>query len=268
MKIKFIFVPLLAVLFYSCSSYDKLLKSEDYNLQMAKANEYYEQGRWFRAGELYSRILPVMKSTKSYEDLFFRYCYTLYNLKDYLTASYQFKTFVETFPQSPKSEEASYMYAVALYKDSPNASLDPTNTIKAREALANFIYSHPASPRLTEALQYAQECTKKLEDKDVNSAKLYYNMGQYKAAKVAYQQLITKFPDSKATDFYQLMAIKSNYYYAQKSDAKKQEERFAQTIDVYNQMKDNFPESSHIKEAEKYYTLANKNINQIRNEHK
>ncbi len=208
-----------------------------------------------------------MRSTKNYEDLFYKYSYTLYHLKDYLTASYQFKSFTEAFPQSEKEEEASYMYAYCLYQDSPNYNLDPTNTIKARDALANFVYTHPNSPRITDALKYAQECLNKLESKNFSSATLYYNMGQFKAAKIAFLQLIIKFPDSKLSDYYQMMAVKSSYFYAKNSDYLKQEERYVETLAVYTQMKDIFPESKHIEEAEKYNKLSEKNIKTLKNEH-
>ena len=59
-------------------------------------------------------------------------------LKDYANAENLFKTFVETFPNSGKAEEADFMRAYCFYKQSPKAELDQTNTTKGNGANAGI----------------------------------------------------------------------------------------------------------------------------------
>ncbi len=262
---KIIITALIALIgFSSCNSFDKLRKSNDVNLRLTKANEYYEQGKWYRAKELYEGLLPIFRGTKNHEELYYRYCYTLYNQKQYLGASYQFRNFIEFFPTSTRAEECEYMYGVCLFKDSRNWSLDPTNTIHARDALNNFALNHPQSPHISVVKTYVDVCTQKLEKRDKSAAELYYHMEEYKASKVTFKNLIEKYPDSKDIDYFQYMIVRSNYLYAKGSLEEKQEERYNETIESYKELKDYFPTSKYLKDAEKIHNIAKSKISKIR----
>lgn len=244
------------------------MASKDVNFKLAKANEYYDQKKYFKANEIYESLMPAFRGTKNYEELYYRYCYAFYYQEDYLSASYQFKNFVENFPKSARADECEFMYATCMYKLSPKFSLDQASTYKAMEALQTYISTHPGSKNLTEANNYIDVCRAKIEKKDANAAKLYFNISQYKAATVAYKSLIQAYPDSKSVDLYQYMVIRSFYEYAKSSVKEKQEERYAEAVSAYNELKEYTPNSPYVKEAEKYYASAQNSIKQLRNEHK
>ncbi|RYG44019.1 MAG: outer membrane protein assembly factor BamD [Chitinophagaceae bacterium] len=268
-KFSFLFITSIILVMGSCkSTHEKVLNSKDVNFKLAKANEYYDQKKYYKASEVYETLLPAFRGTKNYEELYYRYCYAFYYQEDYLSASYQFKNFVENFPKSPRADECEFMYATCLYKMSPKFALDQSNTYKAMEALQTYINSHPGSKNLTEANNYIEICRAKIETKDANAAKLYYDVGSFNSATVAYKSLIQTYPESKNLDLYQLMIIKAFYQYAKSSVHEKQEERYAASIDAYTQLKEYSPSSAHLKEAEKYVSSAKNSINQLRNEHK
>lgn len=259
-------LSLLIALLSACSPYEKVLKSPDVNYKLTKANEYYDKKWYMRANELYRSLLPVMKGTKNYEQLYYRYAYSFYYQKDYLDAAYHFKNFVDFFPRSRDAEECEFMHAVCLYKMSPKATLEQTNTIKAMEALQAFINMHPDSKRLPEANQYIEESRLKLELKEAKAARLYYDIGQYKAASIAYKEVINQYPESPNSDYYQMMVVKSLYLYARQSIESKQEERYGNTATAARELKEAYPSSKFIKDAEHYETLSNNNIKKLRNE--
>lgn len=263
-----LFISLSILPLSSCSTHEQILKSKDVNLKFTKANEYYDQGKWAKAGEVYERLLPVFRGTKNYEELYYRYAYTFYNRKDYLSASYQFKNFTDLFPRSSRADECEFMYATCLFKMSPRYSLDQTNTKKAMEVLQSYINTHPESKNLTLANSYIEICRAKLERKDKEAAQLYFDMGEYKSASVAYKSLIQSFPESVDIEFYQLMIIKSYFNFANSSVRAKQEERYSEALNAYAELKEYHPKSNYIKEAEPLATKAQNAINQIRNDNK
>ena len=268
-RARFIWFASLCLLFLSsCNKYEKLLKSSDVNTKLAKANEYYDKKKYQHANQLYESLMPVMKNTRNYEPLYYRYAYSFYHMKDYLSASYHFKNFVEFFPNSKDAEEAELMYGLSLYKASPDYALDPTQTIQALGALQNFASTHPDSKRLQEVNSYIDGLRNKLETKEAEAAKLYYNIGQYKAASVAYQSVMQNYPDSHRMDEYQYMVMKSLYLYARRSIKEKQEERFVNAINAYQALVQEFPKSTYLPDAQKYYTQADNNLKKLRNEHK
>lgn len=262
-----VFSGLLLVSLSSCNSYEKLLKSDDVNHKLTKANEYFDKKSYYKASNLYESLLQVMKGTKNFEPIYFRYAYSIYYLKDYPSASYHFKNFVDYFPASRDAEEAMYMHVICLYKMSNKVSLDQTSTIKALEAMQSFINVYPESKRLNEANEYMIALRNKLEEKSVSAAKLYFNIGHYKAASVAYKAVMEAYPDSPSLDMYQYMIIRSLYQYAKSSVPSKQEERYANVISEYEILKTGYPQSKYLSEASKYSLQATNQVNKLRNEY-
>jgi outer membrane protein assembly factor BamD len=111
-----------------------------------------------------------------------------------------------------------------------------------------------------DAAKLAQEIidagVKKLETKELKSCQLYYNMGQYKAAAIAFTSLINNYPDSPKAEEYKLMIIKSYYKYATMSIEERREERYAKVVQEVQDFQDRYPESKLLKEAERYLTLS------------
>jgi len=254
------------VLFTSCGGFEKIRKSSDVNYKLTKANEYFDKKDYQHANALYKELMPIMKSTRNYEALFYKYAYTFYYLKDYVEASYYFKNFTEYFPTSKDVEECEYMSAVSLFKYAPKYTLDQTNTIKSLEALQSFVNKYPASSRMTEANKYIDESRLKLEHKQADAAKLYYNINQFKSATVAYKSVLRNYPESPNADQYLFMIMKANFRYAKGSELSKQEERYAMALSTYRELKDTYPKSAYIADADKLYTEADNNVKKLRNE--
>ena len=263
-----LYLSIVLVLLSSCSGFEKIRKSSDVNYKLTKANEFFDKKEYQHANELYKELMPVMKSTRNYEALFYKYSYTFYYLKDYVEASYYFKNFTEYFPASKNAEECEFMSAVCLYKYAPKYTLDQTNTVKALEAMQSYVNKYPKSTRLADANKYVDDSRKKLELKQADAAKLYYNISQFKAATVAYKSVLRNYPESPNADLYQYMIVKSMCKYARISIPEKQEERYANAISAYKDLKETYPQSTYIADADKLYIEANNNIKKIRDEHK
>jgi outer membrane protein assembly factor BamD len=250
----------------SCASkLSKTLKSTDSEYKLKVAESYFAQKKYNNAQVLFEDLFPVFKGTAKFEDLYYKYAYSAYHLGDYTNAENLFKTFSETFPNSGKAEEADFMRALCFYKQSPKAALDQTNTTKAMGQMQAFINTHPTSSRLAEATAIIDESRAKLEVKDYKSAELYYNLGFYRAAAIAFSALIDNYPDSDKADEYKLMVIKSYYLYANNSIEERQLERYDKVVNECADFIDRFPESKLLKSVESYRTESLNNI-KVRNE--
>ncbi|WP_297815956.1 outer membrane protein assembly factor BamD [Segetibacter sp.] len=263
---KYAYVLFLIIIFSSCSNkLSKTLKSTDNEYKLKMAENYYAQKKYNNAQLLFEDLFPVFKGTARFEDLYYKYAYSAYYLKDYVTSENLFKTFVETFPNSTKAEEADFMRAFCYHKQSPKAELDQTNTTKAMGQMQAFINTHPLSARVAEATSIIDEARAKLEVKDFKSAELYYNLGFYKAAAIAFSALIDNYPDTGKGDEYKLMVIKSYYLYANNSIEERQSERYDKVVSECTDFIDRFPESKLAKTVDFYKTQSLNNIN-LKNE--
>ncbi len=255
-----IVVLLLSVLILSasCSSkFGKILKSKDYEYKYKMAEQFYAAKDYTKAQQLYEDIFSYLKGTTRYEDTYYKFAYSYYYEKDYLNAENLFKSFVENFPTSTRAEECDYMRAYCYFKQSPKVELDQTNTNKTMQLMQAFLNQHPSSTRIKEASEIIEICRAKLELKEFKSAELYFNLGYYKAAAIAFGNVSDNFPDSKKADEYKLLVIKSYYKYAELSYEEKQKERYEKVITEINDFTERFPESKHVEEVGKVKIQTN-----------
>ena len=263
-RIQFCYVFFLICLNGCTSKFAKIQKSSDYEYKYKKADEYFDAKKFVYAQQLYEEVIPFLKGTSKYEALYYKLAYSYYHEDDYINAENLFKSFTETFPSSSKDEECEYMRAYVFFKQSPKVDLDQTNTTKAVGLLQAFISTHPNSTRVKEANDLIDQCREKLESKEFNAANLYFNLGYFKAAMVAFNSLMEDYPDSKYSDGYKLMIIKAAYKYAEMSYEVKQKERFEKVISEYSEFKERYPDSKLLNSATEYNNLALNFLNNIK----
>ena len=252
--------------FSSCNKFSKIQKSKDYDYKLVKADEYYAKKKYRNAQQLYEELFPVLKGTQKFEDLYYKYAYCFYYQDMYRDAENLFKGYLEVFPNSSRAEEVDYMRAYCFYKQSPKIDLEQVNTVKAMGMMQTFINTHPGSPRIKDATEIIDLSRAKLEVKEYRGAKLYYNLGQYRAAAIAYGALLNNYPESVKGDEYKLMVVKSYYKFAKMSVFEKQTERYEKVVSEYEDFADRYPDSALLKEAESYSNLSQNHIKEIKNE--
>jgi len=249
---------ILILLLSSCSEYQKIYKSSDFDLKYKKAMEYYDNEDYIRSSSLLLELISVYKGTESAEEINYRYAYTYYYQDDYTMAGYYFRNFVATFPSSKYADECAFMNAFCYYQSSPNPNLDQTNTMKAIDELQIFINRHPSSPRVEECNKLIDELNDKLVQKSYNSAKLYYDLGEYRASITALNNSLLEYPDTQFREELLYMILRSSYELARNSVPEKIKARYEQTSEAYYKLIDEFPETEYLKDAQRLFEAAQK----------
>jgi len=263
---KNLIVLILISLLAGCGGINKILKNPDPEYKLRYAEQYYVKKKYLSAQQLFEDVMPFYKGKTEFENIYYKYAYCAYYQQDYLVADNLFKNYLEIFPNSTRAEEIDYMRAYAYYKLSPKVPLDQSNTIKAMEMMRTFINTHPNSKKNKEASQIIDICRAKLEEKEKNAAQLYYNLGQFRAAGVAFSSVMNNFPESDKAEEYKIMIIKSYFKFAELSVEEKKVERFEQVIAECNDFVDRFPDSKLKKDAEYYLNLSQNKIKTLNNE--
>lgn len=264
--IKFIVKSLLflAIIFtfLSCSEYQKVLKSTDYNLKYDKALALYDAKKYHKAQTLLEQIVNIMKGTSKAENTLYYYANCHYKQKDYAMAAYYFDNFINSFAYSEKTPEATYLRAYCYYLNSPKPSLDQADTKKAIGSMQLFINKYPKDERVNLANNIIEKLRDKLEEKSYESAKLYFKLEQYHSATISLKNSIKEYPDTQYREEILYLIVKSNFLLAENSIAEKQAERYQHTVSEYYTFIDEFPKSEYIKEVEKMYK---KSVNKLKN---
>ncbi len=256
---KFLFVSVLVLVLGGCSGYEKILKSSDYKKKYdAALNYYYEKEDYVRAATLFDQITLVFRGTDQADTVYYLQAMSYFKQNDFILSGHYFRTFARTYGGSPFAEEAEFMGAYCYYLTSPRPELDQTNTVQAIQAFQLYLIKFPDSERQEQVKAYFNELRDKLVEKSYISAKLYYDLSDYKASIVALNNSLLKFPESKYREEIMFMLVKSSYMLAYKSILSKKKDRFQEAIDEYYSFAAEFPESKYLKEAKRYYNLSAK----------
>lgn len=255
---------LLLISFTGCKSkFEKLRASNNLAKKYEEAVKLYEEEKYSKALILFEDLMLKYRGRSEAEDLYYFNAYTHYRLKDYISARYHFKQFATTFPYSNRAEEARFMSAYSYYLDSPRSSLDQENTRKAIDELQLFVNIYPESERAEEAGDLIQKLRDKLETKAFDNAKLYYNMGfgdDYRASVIALENMLRDYPDTKYAEEAEYLIIKSQYLFADNSYVHRQESRFSEALDYYDEFVEKYPESKYLKELNDLREKSEKKI--------
>lgn len=247
----------------ACSKFTKIQKSTDMEAKYQAAVKYYEKERYYQALQLFEELITVFRGTVKAEDTYYYYCECYFKTGEYTVAAYHYNNFHQTFPNSPRAEEALFKNAYCYYLDSPPTTLDQKNTIDAIRQFQLFINRYPKSEKVQNSNELIDELRFKLETKDFLNAKLYFKTGNHKAAVVAFQNVIKDYPATIYKEESMYYIIKSSYMYASESVSGKQAERYKLTIENYYKLIDAFPSGRFLNDAEQYLLNAQAKIKKL-----
>lgn len=247
------------------SEYEKVRTSGDPEVLLTKAFEYYENEEWLKAQTLFESVIGAYKGKKEAEKAYFYYAYTHFHLGRYITASYYFKNFANTFPNSQYREETDFMEGYSHYQLSPSYRLDQSYTTKSIESFQLFVNTYPNSSRVEKCNTLIKEMRIKMEQKAYAEAELYYDLRQYQSATKSFQNLLRDFPDTNKAENVRFLMTKASYNLASNSVFAKQQERYKTTLKNAMTFLDRYPSSSYLKEVESIKKNSDKQIKKIQN---
>ena len=113
----FLILFLLSFFTFSCTTYQKALKSEDTTFQYNVAVKMYEKGKFDKAIRLFEQIAPSYRGNPQSENMFYLFSQSYYKSKQHYLAAYQFEKFASSYPKSEKIEEASFLSAKSFSRE-------------------------------------------------------------------------------------------------------------------------------------------------------
>src|SRR5690606_19175977 len=249
---KFGVLLIVLTLLVSCNKrFEKAMKSSDKDYILEAADELYEEGKWAYAIELYQKVSAAFSGTEYAADIAYKQADANFQDRNYRLAAHQFKTFYITNPADPRAEEAAFRSAYAFYTDSPVYNLDQSSTYNAIDELQSFINAYPESAKVEEANGYINELREKLEKKAFEIAKIYYKTLKYKAAGIAFDNMLNDFPDTKFREEAMMYSLRSKYELVNYSRFDRKELRLQEALTQYRLFNKAFPNSEFNDEAQK-----------------
>ena len=259
-------VVLSALLFTSCANeFNRVYKTNDYSYKYEYAKECYAQGKYTRASTLLQGLVTLQKGTDNAQESLYMLGMAEYNSKDYEGAAATFKKYFSSYPKGAYAQEAEFYAGMSLYNSTPEPRLDQSQTVNAIAAFQEYIDLFPDGKERSQAQQRLFELQDKLVQKELYSAQLYYDLGQYfgnctyggnnyEACIITAQNALKDYPYSKLREKFSLLVMKSKFELAQQSVEEKKLERFQDAEEECYGFLNEYPDSKDKVTAEKFIT--------------
>ena len=214
---KILLLSLCAVFLLSgCSKeFNRVLKSTDYDYKYEYAKECFVNGKYNRAVLILQDLVTMLKGSENGQECLYMLAMSSYCAKDYETAAQYFQKYYQSYPKGTFAEMASFYVGQSLYMSTPEPRLDQTPTMSAIAAFQEYLDMFPGAQLKDAAHDRLYELQDKLVDKELYSAKLYYDLGSYfgnctsggsnyEACIITAQNAIRDFPYSHKRDISRL----------------------------------------------------------------
>jgi len=248
---------LALVLIPSCKSqYDALLNSSDSDEKYAAAFDYFNQGKYQKAARLFESLSTMTSGTSRDDTVQYYLGLSNYRFKDYYTAETNFLNYIASFPRSPFAVDARFLRIDCLYRSTLRYELDQTPTNTALAAILEYLRDEPDNIHYDVCQQMMDDLNSRLDRKAFENAKLYYKMEDYKAARVAFKNVLKEDSDNIFREDLLYYTAMSSYKYANLSVQTKQKERYLTFIDDYYNFISEYDTSTYSRELENCYKHA------------
>ena len=234
---------LIVLTLFSCTGFNKLLKSNDTDAKYNEGVHQYHIKKYNKALTLFQNVMPNLAGSAKEDTLLFYIGKSLYNIKDYVTANEAFNTYRDRFSRTKFTQEAEYLYAMSFYRLSPSAENEQTFTKRAIVAFNEYLNRYPASQEEESIHDIIDELTNKLYYKTYLNASLYHKLGRYNGSIVALKIAIKEFPEIPYREEMMYLICKSGFEYAKNSVFERQLDRYLKMIDSYYNYISEYPDS-------------------------
>lgn len=260
MKLRNIILAAMAIVaLSSCKSqYEMLLTSNDADLKYEAAFDYFNEGKYSKAGSLFESLSVLTNGTERDDTVRFYWGLSNYKFKDYYTAETNFANFLDVYPRSPFASEARYLRLDCLYRSTLRYELDQMPTYKAITEISEYMIEFPRTPHMEACREMLVDLNERLDKKVYEAARLYYKMENYKSARVAFRNVLKDDADNIYREDILYYIAMSSYNYAHMSIPEKQKERYLTFVDDYLNFIGEIPQSHYRKELDTVYRKAQK----------
>lgn len=257
-------IMLSALVFSSCANeFNHVYKTSDNAYKYEYAKEAFANGKYVKASTLLQDLVTYMKGTDNAQESLYMLAMAEYCSKDYEGAAVTFKKYFTSYPKGSYAEEAEYYIGQSYYMSTPEPRLDQSRTVTAIAAFQEYLDLYPNAIYKNQAQQRLFELQDKLVQKELYSAQLYYDMGQYfgnctyggnnyEACIITAQNALKSYPYTSLREKFYLLIMRSKYELAQQSIDEKKLERFQDAEDECYGFINEFPDSKDKDLAEKF----------------
>lgn len=153
-----------------------------------------------RAVEVYSMVVENQPFTANAAEAQYKVGLCRYTTENYLEAAFDYRRVIEDYPGSDWVDEASYGLAMCYYDMSLPPEYDQTPSQLTIDAIESFANRYPEDERVAGLEEKRDEMQENIARQQLLNAQFYAKRRRFSAAKIYYELLVDKYPQSAAAD--------------------------------------------------------------------
>jgi outer membrane protein assembly factor BamD len=269
---KSVLITLCAVLLLTgcAKEFNQVYKSDNYQYKYEYAKECYASGKYTRAISILEGIVTMLKGSQNGQECLYMLAMAEYNNKDYETAAEYFRKYYSSYPRGDYAELAKFYVGQSLFMSTPEPRLDQSQTLSAITAFQEYLDIYPTATKKQEAQDRLFSLQDKLVQKELYSAQLYYDLGNYfgncnaggesnfLACIITAENALKDYPYSSLREDFSVLLMKSKFELAENSVEAKRLERYQDAEDECYGFINEFPDSKNKSLAEKFIEKCKK----------
>ncbi len=155
-----------------------------------QAETAYDQERYDKARELYERLSSAHPDFEKMPLVYEKIGDSLYANQEYGRAIARYRQFAELYPGHAHVPRAKYMIGMCYFKQIKSIDLDSRVLQLAADTFEKLKDDPSGGEWAEKAEEKYLECKKKLCEKELYKARIYYKTGKYTSAKVAAKRVL------------------------------------------------------------------------------
>lgn len=240
------------------SQYELLLSGNDAEAKYTAAWDFFNTKKYRKAAAMFESLSLLTSGTARDDTVRYYWALSNYNYADYVTAEANFNSYLEMYPHSTFSSEARFLKLDCMYRSTYRYELDQNPTRMAIMAISEYMNEYPRSERIMVCRQMLDDLNCRLDTKEFESARLYYKMEDYIAAKTSFKNILKDNADNLYREEILYYIAKCAYKYASLSVPSKQRERYMEFADEYLNFISELPDSKYRKDLDVLYARCQK----------
>lgn len=228
------------------------------------ANQYYEDGDFYKAIQLYEIVINENIMVNDLEEVYFKYANAHFAQYDYGTASSLYNSFYLAYPDSASAETAYYYRALCSYNMAEDDyRLDQSTMIQALKEFQDYLITYPEGEFKQEAQQRIEEIKVDNERKELSTGQLYAKIEEYQAAIAEYNRFIEDHPTSQLVEQAYFEMLEARYKLAKNSVPDKKKERFELVLEHYGYFMEKYSTGPYADQAQQIKKETEEDLKQL-----
>lgn len=266
----FLLIVSFGVLLSGCTSTKIMNKAisndtkEGPKIRLDLANQYYNDGDYYKAIQLYEIVINENIMIKDLEEVYYNYAGCHFAQFDFQTASTLYNSFYKAYPESPNADDAYYFRALSSYEQAEqDYRLDQSTMVQAMKELQDYLITFPEGVHAKEATDKINEIRLTNERKELATGKLYFQITEYKAAISEYNRFIEDNPTSELVEEAYFEMLKARYELAKNSIDSKKKERLQEVLTHHGYFMEKYSTGPFASEVNEIQQKTKKDLNQL-----